>query len=63
MTATSSSALDIPMVWSTLMARLTGTDPEYDAEIIRGFCIAFEIPHHIVMSKIKTHLGRSMVRH
>jgi hypothetical protein len=63
MTATSSSALDIPMVWSTLLARLTGTDPDYDLEIIDGFCKAFGIPHRLVLSRLKTHLHRSLVLH
>jgi hypothetical protein len=51
--------LDTPMIWSTLMARLTGTDPEYDLEIIDGFCEAFEIPQRVVWAKIRCHLHRS----
>ena len=53
--------LDLPVVWSTLMARLTGFDAEYDIEIIEGFCRAFDIPHHHVMARIRTHLHRSLV--
>ena len=50
--------LDLPVVWSTLMARLTGIDGEYDLEVIDGFCTAFQIPHRVVLAKIRCHLHR-----
>jgi len=42
-----------------LLARLTGIDAEHDAEVIRGFCAAFDISAHHVVARIRTHLHRS----
>ena len=55
--------LDIPLVWSTLLARLTGIDPDHDAEVIRSFCETFDIPARVVLAKVRTHLGYSYVKH
>jgi len=57
----SAAFLDLPFVWSELMSRLTGTDSEHDAEVVRSFSEAFDIPERHVMSRIRTHLHRSLM--
>jgi hypothetical protein len=58
MTPKSTSSEDLlsnPELWSELIRRLSGTDPEYDDEIIRSFCAYFKIPARRVLAKIRAH--------
>jgi hypothetical protein len=51
--ASSEDLLSNPELWSELIRRLSGTDPEYDDEIIRTFCTYFKIPARRVLAKIR----------
>jgi hypothetical protein len=49
-------SLDNPYFWGEFLKRLSHTDPEYDAEIIRSMCEATKIPAARVLAKMKTHM-------
>jgi hypothetical protein len=58
MTRKSASTEDLlsnPELWSELIRRLSGTDPEYDVEVIRSFCAYFKIPARRALAKIRAH--------
>jgi hypothetical protein len=51
----SADLLSNPELWSELIRRLSGADPDYDDEIIRSFCGCFKIPAGRVLTKIRAH--------
>jgi hypothetical protein len=51
-----SDSLDNSFFWSEFLKRLSHTDPEYDAEIIRSMCEATKIPAARVLAKMKAHM-------
>jgi hypothetical protein len=51
----SEELLSNPELWSEFIRRLSGTDPEYDVEIIRSFCAYFKIPARHVLAKMRAH--------
>jgi len=53
---TATSLLEMPLIWSTLMSRLTGVDAARDAAVVRDFCDRFQIHPRTVMAKVKAHV-------
>jgi hypothetical protein len=49
-------SLDDPFFWSEFLKRLSHTDPEYDAEIIRSLCEATRISPQRVLAKMKAYM-------
>ena len=45
----------LDMMFSDLMKRLSGTDPEYDSEIIDLFSEALQIPKRAIVNKMRAH--------
>jgi hypothetical protein len=57
MTVSSSVSSDdmLDMMWTHLLKRLTGTDPEYDSEVIETFSQALQIPRRSIVNKMRAH--------
>jgi hypothetical protein len=47
----------LDVMFTELIRRLSGTDPEYDAEIVRSFSESLNIPKRKILAKIRTHCG------
>jgi hypothetical protein len=47
--------LDVPAIWSSLAAKLTG-QRELDQMTIGAFCFMFRIPMLVAIAKVRTHV-------
>ena len=48
--------IDDPIFWHEFLKRLSHTDTQYDAEIIRSLCETMQIPAERVLAKMKTYM-------